>query len=649
MQFSINHTAEKIWGTVSAITGNKVIKIDADLQHVELIATTDTRRRWIFHAVFRSIGLYRLSLCIDGWYFRTVYVDNLCGTTEIPFLRYTVGDSGFIPICPTKGLTQISSGFALIRFAVKNQRSTLLLNVVNSRGESHNKKAQYVKLEIPTDASRCEDVIIVSFPSSGLWSVQVFPENEHGSFLYLITYRFEVLQGIEETISPLEFVPYDRRYLKLEMPEGLSIMPDRSAVVVADSLTFELTTTFRGSLILNLRPMDDQYTILGTEISKTKDDGLETIRYRFTAPSAGNYRLYMWFNSHSMIQQYYSIKLPRRIVEWNNLPSPCMTQTAKPPLESEQKPNAKVEPQREEKPKAKVGLQPEQKPELQLEREPEQKRNSKVEPQPEPKRETKVERERKPKPKIEQGTDETRGRKIERQSEEKPQREIEPEPGPKSKSKSKPEVEPQREQKPETKVERRGKPTPKIEQGTDETRERKIDGQSEEKPQRGIEPELAEKVKLRVEPELDQNAGVEPQGEQKPKTKVDQNSSETFALPTPISRQPRVNPLPRVPIRQTGQPDPQPRSVASQWTKLPSVQGSPRRSQPPDPQHASASASASAAPQPTKLPRIPVPVRVPRPPLPRLAPIAPVVGDTLDRLSTRRRVVIIRPQKGIRR
>jgi hypothetical protein len=630
MQFSINHTAEAIWGAADAITGNKVIKIDADLQHVELIATTDTRRRWIFHAVFRSIGLYRLQLCIDGWVFRTVYVDNLCGTTEIPFLHYTMGDSGFIPICPTKGLTQISSGFALIRFAVKNRRSNLFLEVVNSGRQSHKEKAQYVKLEIPTDPSRCEDVIIVSFPSSGLWSVQVFLENGHGSFTQFVTYHFEVLQGIEESISPLEFIPDDRRYLKLEKPEGLSIMPDRSAVVVVDSLTFELTARFRGSLTLNLRPMHDQYTIFGTEISKTEDDGLKTIRYRFTAPSAGNYRLYMGFNSHSMIQQYYSIKLPRRIVEWNNLPSPCMTQTATPPLEynpkpkveqeSEQKPHAKVEPQRRQKPDQKPELslelevepainiepqpnakvepqrrqKPEQKPDLRLELvpeppiniEPQAKAKPEVESQSEQKPETKVERRRKPNPKIERRADETPELKIERQSEEKPQREIEPEPGSKSKSKSKPEVESQSEQKPGTKVERRRKPNPKIERRADETPELKIERQSEEKPQREIEPEPAEKAELRVEPELEQNKEVEMPGEHKPKTEVDQNPSDTWTLPTPISRQPTVHPLLRVPKQRSQSPDPQP-------------------------------ASASAAPQPTKPPRILVLMRDPRPPLPR--------------------------------
>jgi hypothetical protein len=135
LQVSINHIGKEVQGMVEALEGNSKVRLDYQLQHVELIATTEKRRRFIFHAVFRSPGRYRLALCDGQKVVSTFFVDNLRGTTEIPFLRYTIADSGFIPIIPTEGLTKVSSGFVLIRFAIKKELSTLWMIVKNSQKE----------------------------------------------------------------------------------------------------------------------------------------------------------------------------------------------------------------------------------------------------------------------------------------------------------------------------------------------------------------------------------------------------------------------------------------------------------------------------------------------------------------------------------
>jgi hypothetical protein len=315
IQFSISKGENEVWGRAYSISGNVRKEIEHHLQHIELIEESEKRKRYVFHAVFESAGLFLLSMFIDGWEQSFWYVDNEKGTKELPFLSYTIGDSGFTAISPTAGLTKIESGFALIRFCVNIHRSRLLMDVVNCKNENFRKLARYVRLIIPGDRSRYEDVVTISFPTAGLWSVVVYLQNDRGSFTTFVTYYFEVSRGIEELVFPLECVPSDREPVPVVTSENLSIVPCASAVFV-DSLTFCLTATFRGELLLNLKPADVDDTIFPTECSKTEVKGVTTIQYQFSVGTAGNYRLLMFQKDKDTVEQLYSIGLGRRKVEW---------------------------------------------------------------------------------------------------------------------------------------------------------------------------------------------------------------------------------------------------------------------------------------------------------------------------------------------
>jgi hypothetical protein len=106
----------------------------------------------------------------------------------------------------------VDSGFAVIRFAVAKNRSKLLMEVVNPRKEKFRDKATYIRLVIPDDPLRYEDLSEV-----GRWAVQIMLENGVGMFSQFVTYQFEVKAASQENVSAVLCVPENREFIPVEI------------------------------------------------------------------------------------------------------------------------------------------------------------------------------------------------------------------------------------------------------------------------------------------------------------------------------------------------------------------------------------------------------------------------------------------------
>jgi hypothetical protein len=219
----------------------------------------------------------------------------------------------FVQIQPRGGLVKADSGFALIRFAVASIWSKLRVAVTGPDNQQHDNLSHYVKLAIPPDESRCEYVVVISFPTVGRWTVTVWLENEAGSCGFLTTHRFDVAHGIEEKVSPLECIPEDRHGVPLELPRGLSIAPNHSAIV-SNSLTFEIEASYVGNVWFTLRRFGENKSICPSDPSEIEEDR-NSGKLRFSVSKPGIYRLCIWLDG-ACYEQLYSLGVPRRTVEW---------------------------------------------------------------------------------------------------------------------------------------------------------------------------------------------------------------------------------------------------------------------------------------------------------------------------------------------
>jgi hypothetical protein len=314
IRFSVRHSAEQLWVRAYCIEGNKQTELDHDLQTITLVTTTKERQRFDMLAVFPTVGLHKLSLFINTWEQSVTLIDNKQAMSDIPFLNYEPADSGFVPITPTTGLTHIREGFAIIRFIVSIRRSELLFDVLDASGQNFRVRAIYTRLLID-DSDHYEDVTVISFPTPGRWMVKMYLENDIGSFTSFVNYYFDVQGKTDEIISPIECVPVTREFVPLQMPEGLSFLPNSSAVFSSEK-SFIWTATTNGDLVLNLKPGEEQTTIFPVEIGRNRKDGVLTIKYRFTVVTPGPYRLVIWFNDGEPIVQRWVVGVARRNVDW---------------------------------------------------------------------------------------------------------------------------------------------------------------------------------------------------------------------------------------------------------------------------------------------------------------------------------------------
>jgi hypothetical protein len=303
MQFSTSLAGESIMPLCKVVAGDSSPEIDRSLQEVELFQTTRGRRKFWLHAVFPNKAIYQLSVFIDSECQFTVFVDNKKPSSELPFLKYTAGDSAFIPISPKAGLTAVDSGIAVIRFAVSCKRSHLLVDVVDAAGNNDRRLADYVRLVIPFDPTRYEDVVAARFPETGEWRVTIYLANDEGSYAWFIAYRFDVRTAASAArVCALDYVANGREFAPLRASEKLSLNVTASAVV-STSPVFKVTAQFAGQLLLNLRPADGGNTMFPDTLSETTQDSVKTVTYSLTVQRPGDYELFYFLNGSYESQQ----------------------------------------------------------------------------------------------------------------------------------------------------------------------------------------------------------------------------------------------------------------------------------------------------------------------------------------------------------
>jgi hypothetical protein len=303
MRFSTSHEAKELHASVCEV-GKKRKECERHLNAIELIRATKDRQCFWLHVVFPRVALYHIRIFVNTREQTEIYVDSKKECTEVPFLSYTVGNSGFAPISPMVGLTHADSGFAIIRFAVSIGRSRLLLDVLNMQGKNHRDRANYVRLIIPSDTARCEDVVAVSFPENGRWRVWIWLENDQGSFTQFVMYEFDVSGANSQIVSPIDYVQADRKFVPLTLPPNLSVSPDSSALVL-DRPETEVTATFRGTLDLNLRPIGSDSTTFPTVVAQSEIDGLLVKQFHIDIPGPGHYRMLYFLDSKYVLEQDY--------------------------------------------------------------------------------------------------------------------------------------------------------------------------------------------------------------------------------------------------------------------------------------------------------------------------------------------------------
>jgi hypothetical protein len=136
-----------------------------------------------------------------------------------------------------------------------------------------------------------------------------------------VTYKFDVTRGSKDLVSPLECIPDDQEFVPLVLIPGLTIEPNASAVR-SQELSFVLTATCTGKLTLNFRPIGDEETVVFPNGPKDEEEdhgghppGIP-VKYAFTVPRAGNYRLLMFVDGKESPQQYWMLGLGSRKVDW---------------------------------------------------------------------------------------------------------------------------------------------------------------------------------------------------------------------------------------------------------------------------------------------------------------------------------------------
>jgi hypothetical protein len=316
VQFSISHAPDgSVAPHAKAINGNERTDVSRDLLAVQVLERGEKRTRWVLHAVFPAVGLYSLSVSIDKVQLTEMFVDNRQATSEVPFLRYSLGPDDYIPIQPTAGLTKIDSGFALIRFTAAAKWSKVSITTRGPDDEKQKELSQSVKLLVPSDESRCEFVIVTSFPRVGRWAVQVWLQNDSGASQSITTYRFDVERAIDEIVSPLECIPEDRQIAPVALPDELSITPNNASVISA-SLGFEVKASWVGDLRFSLRASGGSKSVHPKVLGTVEEGGRKTGTFQFAVSEPGLYYLCMFIGEHPCHKQFYALGIPRRPVQW---------------------------------------------------------------------------------------------------------------------------------------------------------------------------------------------------------------------------------------------------------------------------------------------------------------------------------------------
>lgn len=276
------------------------------------------RCRFKTSIAFPDKGFYKVDLYLDKPHILTYFVNCLTKSSLSAELNYnSFHESKFVPIAPTRILTQVKNGYAIIRFAVIPKRSDLIWDIekladqnsLNPGGETIDRKCgRFISLQIPFDSERYEDQLCVTFPSNGRYTVMIYLANDIGSYTAYMRYFFDVTGTSKQApVNPAKYVFKDRTFAPRKITDGkgneVIIKPNQNCYLVnKKEQTLQMKTA---------NPNDDIHLEFKRE-DKTmvfvKQSGQEGDfrKFDWTIPDEfGEYHLKGWINDNYCIDLTY--------------------------------------------------------------------------------------------------------------------------------------------------------------------------------------------------------------------------------------------------------------------------------------------------------------------------------------------------------
>jgi hypothetical protein len=102
IQFGVNQRVTLALASFYTIIGDFLCAIGQELTHRKLPKKTDKWQRFLIDAALSSIDHSEIALWINSNYQATMYVDNHCAFSVIPFLHSTPEDSAFVSVSPKR-------------------------------------------------------------------------------------------------------------------------------------------------------------------------------------------------------------------------------------------------------------------------------------------------------------------------------------------------------------------------------------------------------------------------------------------------------------------------------------------------------------------------------------------------------------------
>lgn len=281
----------------------------------EGIPNHSERCRFRANIAFPEEGLYKVEVYIDGPLQVSFFVDSHSKSRiPVPLNYNPFHESRFIPIRPTRVLSKVKHGVALIRFAVCVNKSEILWNIIKladengfdeTNGETINRECgRFIKLKLPFDDSRYEDQLCITFPSNGRYAVQIYLSNDAGSYTSYMKYYIDVA-GTETRdtniiLSPIEFLSKERTFSSTNAFDSnnnkVKVIPDQACHVINENQleqTIQLEMASNDQDIL-LEFREGKEVIAVPTLMQQKD---LTYTYKWTVPDKeAEYALLCWMN-----------------------------------------------------------------------------------------------------------------------------------------------------------------------------------------------------------------------------------------------------------------------------------------------------------------------------------------------------------------
>lgn len=318
---------------VDSILYNLVF-IDKDIpSHNYSIYPDKKRNRYKLLICFPEKGIWSAGI-YDPSHLFTTYFDVQQPCKDLPFIPVrNKEENGFYPITPQVGLTKIDKGTARIRFAVKEKRSPLLIELYKIKKGTferendsclrncHRLFTVEISDDIVTNQDKSsgerlvEDWVLIDFPEKGRWEVYIYFKNDIGSYYYGCKYFFDVSDCTKDDkyFYSIADLPKERKFIPLKPKNEQKVMvkPSSSVVVLTDTYSnFHVLSQNELKVYFTNVKEPDSGTIWPTLISakEVKDDNEIIDReYSVIFPSYGHFELFVWDKECVQYQQYFVI------------------------------------------------------------------------------------------------------------------------------------------------------------------------------------------------------------------------------------------------------------------------------------------------------------------------------------------------------